>query len=108
MGGHHDAVLRRAARLADGWMSNYRTPEAARPALDALDRYLSEAGRLRDDFGVEARIPYDPERWEALLRDWEALGATHISMNTMGRGFTTPDDHLKAIRTFAKMVTGDQ
>lgn len=106
MGGSHPNVLRRAARLADGWLPNFRAPADARPALDRLDQGLAEAGRSRAAFGVEARLPYDPPAWDALLRDWEALGATHLSLNTMGRGFAAPDDHLEAIRAFAAFVKG--
>jgi hypothetical protein len=32
---------------------------------------------------------------------WQAAGATHLSFNTMGCGFTTPDEHLDALRRFA-------
>lgn len=102
MGGHADAVLRRAARLADGWLPNYRTAALARPALDALAGYLAEAGRRPEAFGVEARLPYSPASWEALLHDWQAAGATHLSLNTMGQGFRTPAEHLAALRTFAQ------
>ena len=106
-GGHADSVLRRTARLGDGWMPNYRTPAEARPALDALARYLEEAGRDPAAFGIEPRLPYgdgDPDRWLSLLRGWESVGATHLSVNTMGCGFTTPADHLSALRRFAETL----
>jgi probable F420-dependent oxidoreductase len=107
-GGHAEAVLRRAARLGDGWMPNYRTPTEAQPALALLERCLAEAGRSRADFGVEARLPFgdgNPETWLATLRGWQAIGATHLSINTMGCGFATPAAHLNALRRFAEVVT---
>ncbi len=107
-GGHHNAVLRRAARLGDGWMPNYRAPADAKPALEALDRYLAEAGRSRAAFGLEARLPYQPETWETLMHDWQAAGMTHLSLNTMGKGFRTPQEHLNAIRSFAEAALSKQ
>ena len=104
-GGHADPMLRRAARLADGWMPNHRTPESAKPDLEKLDQYLADAGRSRAEFGLEARIPYGEGRtgdWQALCAGWAALGATHFSLNTMGAGFATPAEHLQAARTFAE------
>lgn len=37
-------------------------------------------------------------------RGVEVDGATHISFNTMGKGFNTPAAHLNAIREFAKLI----
>jgi probable F420-dependent oxidoreductase len=103
-GGHAEPVLRRTARLGDGWMPNYRDPAEARPTLDLLDRFLEEAGRSRSQIGIEPRLSCgvgDPKTWETLLRGWQAEGATHLSFNTMGSGFKTPQEHIQAIRKFA-------
>ncbi len=107
-GGHADAVLRRAARLGDGWLPNWRSPDEARPDVDKLRGYLAEAGRDASAFGLEARIPYadgDPDKWRTLLEGWQALGATHATVNTMGAGLKTPAEHLAAVAKFARMVT---
>jgi probable F420-dependent oxidoreductase len=104
-GGHADQVLKRMARLGDGWMTNHRTAQDARPSLGRLEEYLAEAGRPMADFGVEARISYgdgDPARLQALRHDWQQAGATHLSVNTMGAGFHSPDEHLQALTTFAR------
>lgn len=106
-GGHAEAVLRRAAHLADGWMPNYRKPEDARPALDLLNRHLREAGRERSSFGIEARIAYgsgEPEIWHKLMQSWQAAGATHLSFNTMGSGFHSPGAHLSALQKIAASI----
>lgn len=106
-GGHSEIALRRMARLGDGWMTNYRTPEAAQPALEQIERSLAETGRARASFGIEARIPFGdgkPASWEDLIRGWQALGSTHISFNTMGHGFDTPAKHLEAIKMIAAHV----
>ena len=106
-GGHSAEQLERAARLADGWMPNYRSAADARPALDTLDRLLAQAGRLRSQFGLEPRLKYakgDPQAWETSRREWQAAGATHLTIDTMNCGFTTPAAHIQAIQTFAKAM----
>ncbi|NKQ36686.1 MAG: LLM class F420-dependent oxidoreductase [Chloroflexi bacterium] len=109
LGGHADAVLRRVARMGDGWLPNYRTAEKAQPSLDKLDAYLAEYGRSRADIGLEFRLHYknsDPAQWGPIIQAWQAAGATHMSLNTMGCGFTTPYEHIEAIRRFAKWMRG--
>jgi probable F420-dependent oxidoreductase len=104
-GGHADAVLRRVARLGDGWLPGFRSAEAAAGHLDTLDRYLAENGRSRADIGLEPRLHWTGGDLDALsraLEGWRAAGATHISLNTMGAGFRTADEHLAALRRFAE------
>lgn len=107
IGGHSDAVLRRLARKGDGWLPGYRTAAAARESLDKIEAYLVEYGRSRHEIGLEPRLHYGdgPDAWQANLNGWQAAGATHISFNTMGAGFDSPQKHLQAIEEFAK-VTG--
>jgi probable F420-dependent oxidoreductase len=88
-GGHAEAVLQRIARLGDGWMPNYRTAEEALPSLERIRQYLTQTGRKIENIGIEARLPYgdgSPKIWEATILGWEAAGATHVSLNTMGSG----------------------
>jgi probable F420-dependent oxidoreductase len=104
-GGSADAVLRRAARLGDGWMTNYRKAEQAQPSLDKLHDYLAQAGRPPESFGLEARLRLADSSFaemEGELRAWEGVGATHVSLNTMGCGFESPGEHLQALREFAE------
>jgi probable F420-dependent oxidoreductase len=106
-GGHAEAVLRRVAASGDGWMPNYRTAADAQAALATLDNHLAAAGRTRADIGLEPRLNYgdgNPERWHNLLTGWQAVGATHITVNTMGSGFTSPAQHLEALRRFAEVM----
>jgi probable F420-dependent oxidoreductase len=106
-GGRAERALRRAARLGDGWLPNQRSVAEAKPTLALLDRFLAEAGRSRSEFGLEARIAYgtgDPHNWETAIHEWQAEGATHLSFNTMGSGFTTPQEHTWAIQKFAEIA----
>ena len=42
--------------------------------------------------------------WETLIHEWQDVGATHLSFNTMGSGFNSPQEHIEAIKRFAKAV----
>ncbi len=104
-GGSAEPAVKRMARLGDGWLTNYRKPADAIPTIERLKQYVTESGRGWEDFGIEARLPYgdgNPETWRGLLDDWQAAGATHFSLNTMGAGFNSPSEHLQAIEKFAR------
>ncbi len=107
-GGTDDRALRRMARLADGWMLNVRTIEQAKPLLDKLLDYVRNAGRDTSSFGLEPRLNMNlipqPE-WASYLSTWEGLGATHLTVNTMGMGNDTPAKHLAALEQFSKTVS---
>ena len=106
-GGYAKDALRRIARLADGWMCGERPVSKAQPLLDQFDRFLREAGRDRSAIGLEARMSYGdgkPDLWRQTIEEWKSVGATHVSFNTMGKGFNTPDAHLNAIREYSKLI----
>ena len=106
-GGYVEPAIQRIARLADGWMMGQRPPANAGPMLAWFDRYLREAGRTRADVGLEARLGYgtgQPAEWRAALKEWHAAGATHLSFNTMGKGFATPERHIAALQEFAHVA----
>lgn len=103
-GGRAEPALRRAARLGDGWMATFRTPAELQPHLELIMSFVEEAGRVRAGFGIEVRIYYgdgNPDGWKQILQGWQSLGATQVSFNTMGAGFTSPEQHLSAIKRFA-------
>jgi probable F420-dependent oxidoreductase len=107
LGGHADPVLRRVARLADGWLPNYRTVEEAKDGIAKLKQYLQEAGRSMADIGMEPRIRYDdgdPEIWRKRVEEWEAVDATHLTVMTMGAGFRTAKEHIRAMERYAEAL----
>ena len=58
IGGWAEPVLKRVAKLSDGWMPMVKNIQEAQVILKKIDRYLAQAGRTRDDIGIEARISY--------------------------------------------------
>jgi len=111
-GGAAEPVLRRMARLGDGWMPNTMPPTQGRPLVDALRRYLVEAGRDPASFGIDARLNLSslphPSAWEAYAAEWRDLGATHLCLNTMGAGFETTRDHIAALERCKSALGGMQ
>lgn len=107
-GGSDDLVLRRVARIGDGWIGNLsRADGRASDTISRIREYGAEEGRGPDDIGIETWVSArlgSPDDWATEVREWTGLGATHISINTMGAGFSTVEQHISAIRTFAEVV----
>ncbi len=107
MGGGVETVLRRAAKIADGWFPQFQPGPRASETIEQLSGYVREAGRKPEDFGIEGRISLlnTPEdQWGAALDGWRGLGASHVSVNTMNAGLTTPQAHIDAIRRFKEQA----
>ena len=106
-GATDDRALRRLAKLGDGWFPLMAPDEKCREALGNIRRYAREAGRNPSEIGIEGRISYgqgSPEAWLKELQAWQALGATHLSFNTMKAGLNSPAAHIDAIRRFKTAV----
>ncbi len=106
-GGHAEAVLKRTARMGDGWLPNYKTGADAKPHLDRLAAYAREAGRDPKQVGIEARLSYgsaNPDEWRSLLQGWQEAGATHATLNLMASGLNRTEDYLTAMRRFSKAI----
>jgi hypothetical protein len=58
--------------------------------------------------GIEGRLSYGiggPTEWARRAREWRDLGATHLSVNTMGAGLS-PRDHIEAILRMKPALDG--
>jgi probable F420-dependent oxidoreductase len=107
MGGMADVVLRRAARLADGYLPNATSPEQCKPLLDTIRQYVVDEGRNPDNFGINARINLnrvEDRQLAADIQGWRDLNVSHLAVNTMGMGFTTLQQHLDAIQRFKEVA----
>jgi probable F420-dependent oxidoreductase len=112
MGGDSEVVLRRAARLADGWITlpSFRPGAAAQETIDRLHGWIREAGRDPAAFGIEARMALAQTAVEQRAKDiaaWRAMrGITHLCVNTMGLGLASPDEHVTTLERFRVEVLG--
>ncbi len=104
MGGESEPVVRRAARLADGWMPHFRPGPEAQAVVDGLHGLIREAGRDPARFGIEGRLTLaqvPPERRADELAAWRAMrGITHLCVHTVGLGLKTPGEHVQALERF--------
>lgn len=100
LGGGAEALLRRVGRLGDGWFPQRPPDDEARGMLERIRNYAVEAGRDPATIGIEARLSVaavaPPER-ASFAERWRALGATHLTVNTMGAGLSSIDEHLKVL-----------
>src|SRR5262249_18217200 len=112
MGGDSEVVLRRAARLADGWITlpSFRPGPAGQETVNRLHALIRQAGRDPAAFGIEARMALatTPEADRAKdVAAWRAMrGITHFCVNTMGLGLARPEEHVRTLERFKKDVLG--
>jgi probable F420-dependent oxidoreductase len=105
--GRADPVLRRVARVGDGWFPLFPPDDEGRQLVETMRGYARDAGRSPDDIGIESWFSMrngGPEEWARFINAWEGLGATHVSLNTMGTALDSPDGHIEAIRRFKEAV----
>ena len=115
MGGFTDVALRRAARVADGFIFG-STPTRMRGLLERLRELLDDAGRGEVAFGADAHIDFssDPDSWGVEVETWRKLGGTHLSLRAMDTaaqfvgakpvGFSGPAAYIDALETFWRAV----
>ncbi len=109
LGGGADNLLRRVARLGDGWFPQGYPDQQMGETLERLRDYTREAGRDPAALGIEARLTIRDtalDEWVRQTEAWQKLGATHISINTMGAGFKSPDEHIHAIQRYKEALSG--
>jgi alkanesulfonate monooxygenase SsuD/methylene tetrahydromethanopterin reductase-like flavin-dependent oxidoreductase (luciferase family) len=102
LSGFADVALRRAAALGDGFIFADGAADAFEQA-PKLRGYLKEAGRPADGFGLHCnmiRAKNSKDVIETALR-WRDIGGTHVSVGTMGQGFTSTDQHVDYIARVA-------
>lgn len=108
IGGTSDAVIKRAARLGDGWMPIMQPDEAGRLKLDMLREELVRNGRDPARFGIEGWLRMhepDPKQWGAAAAGWRQLGADYVMLYPMFR-MPNLDDQIETLRRFKDIAGG--
>ncbi len=114
LGGHSDAALRRAARLADGWLGMLYSWDDLAGHCARLRHHLAEAGR--EDSGIEivagifarpsadlyARAEEELGLTATLCQPWLADEA--VTSTLRAGGFPPPDAYRASIESFAAEV----
>jgi len=107
-GGSSDAVIRRAARIGDGWMPIMTPDAAAEEKLAGLHAHLREFGRDPKAFGLEGWLRMNeanPDQWAAGVTGWRRLGAQMVMLYPMYR-MPTFDQQIETLRTFKEVAAG--
>ena len=109
IGGMADPVLRRTARIADGWFPQFQPGASGLEMMAQLHAYIREEGRDPADVGIDGRVAVgrrSPDQWVEDVAAWKGLGATHLSVNTMGAELPSPAAHIDALRRFKEATDG--
>jgi len=102
-GAQSPAAYRRAGRLGDGWFPQVPPGPQLDAARAVVEQAASEAGRDPAAIGMEGRVSWkgDPDQLAERAASWRQAGASHLSVNTMGAGLATVDQHLAALEQAA-------
>ncbi len=102
-------MIRRIARHADGWFPLFPLGDPVKEAIEQVNRHVQDAGRDLATLGIEVRFILagkDPEEWLREAHAWQELGVTHLSVYTSGAQFTSPQQHIDAMRRFQDVMGG--
>lgn len=92
VGGHSDAALRRAAKVADGWIGNAYPWDDAAHYVGRLQQFLREEGREGEPFEIIVGL-YDVPSVDLYRRAEEELGITGTMCVPWALGNTMEGDH---------------
>jgi probable F420-dependent oxidoreductase len=105
-GAQSERAYRRVGRLADGWFPQVPPGPKLDQARRVVEQAAAEAGRDPAGLGMEGRVSWrdDPGKLAEHAATWREAGASHLSVNTMGAGLRTVDDHLAVLETAAEVL----
>ena len=108
-GASQPAALRRTGRLADGWFPQAAPGPRLEEALEHVRGGAEAAGRDPATIGMDGRVHLS--RGVDVAADhtdrWRTVGATHLSVNTMGLATDGPvgiDRHIAALAELAEAI----
>jgi len=104
-----DRVLRRIAKMADGWFPSLGLETGVGEAIATLHDYIRQEGRDISEVGIEGSVSIAGLSVDECVQQvsaWRELGATHLSVNTAGAGFTSLDQHIDVLHRLKDAVDG--
>ena len=105
LGGFSEPALRRAARVADGFIFVDGASNSDE-LLAALRGHLEAEGRAAQPFGLQCNMltAKTPEAVVERAQRWRDAGGSHAAVVTMGAGFATIDEHVNHIDRVASAL----
>jgi probable F420-dependent oxidoreductase len=106
IGAASERGYRRAGRLADGWFPMMGPGSGLDYARGIVEKAAVEAGRDPSGIGMEGRVSWggDDDAVAREIATWADAGASHLSINTMGAGLASVDDHLAVLARLAESL----
>jgi len=106
-GAQSERAYRRVGRLADGWFPQARPGPELDEARRVVEQAAVEAGRDPALLGMEGRVSWrdSQEKLAEHAASWRNARASHLSVNTMGSGLRTVEEHLAALEAAAEVLT---
>ena len=106
LGAQSPVAYRRVGRAADGWFPQISPGPDLEEALQVIADGAADAGRDPAAIGMDGRVTWrgDEAQLAERLTQWQQYGATHVSVNTMGEGYKSVDEHLSALATVAAVA----
>jgi probable F420-dependent oxidoreductase len=102
-----EKLLRRVARMADGWIPHLEPTDAGKQHIDRFHGYCREYGRDPAKIGIEAFISAcraKQDRWGDLVHTWRSFGISHVGVNTTEDNLVGVDQHLRRFEEFQKAL----
>jgi len=108
IGGSADSVIRRAAKIGDGWMPILSPDDEGKATLEKMYAYLDEFGRKREGFGIEVWMRFsedNPESWGATADEWRSMGADMVMLYPMWE-VKGVNGQIEILRKFKEVADG--
>jgi len=105
-----DVVLRRIARIGDGWYPRWQPDDEGLTVLERFRGYCREYGRnadSADSFPIEGRITINranASRWGDMVEAWRRAGVSHLSVVTQRDGLMGAEQHLRRLEEFRQAL----
>jgi len=105
-GGASEAAYRRIGRTADGWFPQVFPGVELDAARAIIAQSAAAAGRDAAVIGMEGRANWSGSvgKLHEQAEQWEAVGATHLTINTMNAGLRHVQDHLAVLAELADVL----
>jgi probable F420-dependent oxidoreductase len=100
-------ILRRIARIADGWFPMFPPDGRAQFTTDRIRQHAEEIGRNPDSIGMEGRVRTankTQREWSQEIKAWELIGASHLAVETRKAGLKFPNQHIEVLRQFKETL----
>lgn len=107
IGASAEPAVRRAARIADGFISTALMGDELNNILRWIRDELDRNNRTPKEFGIEGRISLasgTEDDWKREFTLWQEAGASHLAFNTKDGQLHSFDEHLQVLERALRAV----